>query len=361
MGPLTRAVLFYDFAPVALEASAIDWEVEASRIVEQRLAAVAQRMIQDLRLRPPGPVVSELQGAVFDWTQSTCLVSTRAAVDVDVLRAHQLEFVVTKGPGIACHARRRAERPYTDIDIFVAEASFFEVQELLRRSGYGEEKKNLVPWARLGNICREAVNLRTPAGGSIDVHHRIPPWFWGSGVTFPDVLARSQLQSVPGGGSLCCASAADNLLISALHIVSDKNSPGATLMAWRDFLLLAHATDANDVLLRAQETGLCGWVKWVMHALPSEALPAPLADAFADQDPAIPGIGRLTVVMSTGIVSRRSVLSQAFRLPTANAVKYLGGLVWPSTAFLHSKIGDVPHPRMIWWRNVLSGRADLSP
>ena len=199
------------------------------------------------------------------------------------------------------------------------------------------------------------------AGGSIDVHHRIPPWFWGSGVTFPDVLARSQLQSVPGGGSLCCASAADNLLISALHIVSDKNSPGATLMAWRDFLLLAHATDANDVLLRAQETGLCGWVKWVMHALPSEALPAPLADAFADQDPAIPGIGRLTVVMSTGIVSRRSVLSQAFRLPTANAVKYLGGLVWPSTAFLHSKIGDVPHPRMIWWRNVLSGRADLSP
>src|SRR3974390_1902128 len=63
MGPLTRAVLFYDFAPVALEASAIDWEVEASRIVEQRLAAVAQRMIQDLRLRPPGPVVSELQGA----------------------------------------------------------------------------------------------------------------------------------------------------------------------------------------------------------------------------------------------------------------------------------------------------------
>jgi hypothetical protein len=360
MGPLTRAALFYDFAPAALEPSAIDWDAELPRIVNQRLAAVAQRMIQDLGLRPPGPVAGKLQGAVFDWTQASCIASGRAAIDLDVLREHQLEFVVTKGPGIACHARRLAERPYTDIDIFVAEECFFAVLDLLGRSGYGEEDKNLVPWPGLGNICREAVNLRTPAGGSIDIHHRIPPWFWGSGVTFSDVLARSRLQSVPGGGSLPCASAVDNLLISALHIVSDKNIPGATLMAWRDFLLLAYASDADDVLLRSQQTRLCGWIKWVMSALPSDALPAPLVEAFADEDPGIPGHGRLTVVMSPGIASRRSVLSQAFRLPTTNAVKYLGGLVWPSTAFLHSRVGDAPHPRINWWRKVLSGGADLS-
>ncbi len=155
-----------------------------------------------------------------------------------------------------------------------------------------------------------------------------------------------------------CASAADNLLVSALHIVSDKNSPGATLMAWRDFLLLAHVSGTDDVLQRAQPDRTV-WVDQMGDERPSSgSLPTPLVEAFADEDPRVPGTRRLKMVMSPGVVSRRSVLNQVFRLPLINALKYLAGLIWPTSDFLGTKVGDVTHPHLRWWQMVVSGGPD---
>ncbi len=190
MGPLTRATLFHDFVPTAHHATTIEWERELPSIIDHRLAGVAQRMIDERGLHPPDTIRRALQGASFDWTQVSCLAGSRAAIDLDILSEHHVDFVVTKGPGIACHANRLVERPYSDIDVFVSPEAFPCAQDLLVQCGYGEEDKNLVPRPALGKVCREAVNLRSPTGGSIDLHHRIPPWFWGSDLSFDDLLAR---------------------------------------------------------------------------------------------------------------------------------------------------------------------------
>jgi hypothetical protein len=357
MGPLTRATLFHDFSPVEPAPQGIDWSLEIPVIISHRLASVAQRMIGDLGLSAPAAITTQLQNAVFAWVQASCTASKNATEDLVALDEEGIDFVVTKGPGIAHCARRLSERPFTDIDIFVATECFGRALAVLGKRGYAEEDRNLLPWQGLNRYCREAVNLRSPTGGSIDVHHRIPPWYWGSDIEFGDVRSRAKSIVVPGGGVLLCASPADNLLISALHIVSDKNSPGSNLMAWRDVLLLAHACHPSDVVARARDARLCGWIDWIIAALPREVRPNPLAEALAGEDHRIPGQHRLSMLIPPGIGSRH-VAGQVFRLPPANAVLYLAGMAWPSSEFLRIKIGDTKNRRSAWWRGGMVGLND---
>jgi hypothetical protein len=357
MGPLTEATLFCDFLPIVLDPYGIDWAGEASTIVDQRLAALTQRLIRQMGLTPPARIVQQLQDAAFTWTERTCLASKKASDDLCVLRAADVDFVVTKGPGIAQYAPRQSERPYADIDIFVPTESFGRTLEILQGLGYAEEERNRLPWQRLNRVCREAVNLRSTAGGSIDVHHRIPPWFWGVDIEFAQVRRRAVDVVISGGGRLPCADPVDNLLVSALHIVSDKNHPGSNLMAWRDFLLLAHRCDPNEVRERARATRLCGWLQWIIHALPPPARPLDLVAALVGEDPRIRGQRRLAMVIPPGVGSRH-VVGQVFRLPAANAVMYLAGMAWPSPSFLRSKVGDQRNGRSAWWRGGILGLAD---
>ena len=348
VGPLVHAVLFYDFLKPEFDPDSVDWDSELLVIIGQRLAAVAQRMLRDLDVLPPEDAARRLQDAVFRWTEVTCIASARSSDDLTMLSREGIDFVVTKGPGIASVAGRLAERPYSDIDIFVPDEQYEAAQKLLLERGYFVESKNFVPRARLDAVCREAVNLRHEKGGSIDLHHRIPPWIWGSHMTFADVHLHSGPVSVPGNAVLPCASPADNFLISALHIVSDKNSPGETLMAWRDVLQLARAADPNDIILRAREANLTGWVKWIVGALPPQCIPTRLMQMLDGADPHIAHEARLRMVIPPGFVSRNMALNQMCRLPLQNASQFLFGLLWPSVPFLREKLGDVPHPRLTW-------------
>jgi hypothetical protein len=128
LGPLVRATLLYDFASPELDAGRIDWDAELQVLVDQRLAAVAQRMLRDLGILPPDHVRRSLQNAVFAWTETSCLASGRAIADLHVLGDDDIGFVVTKGPGIASLAPRIPERPYSDVDILVATEQFGYVQ-----------------------------------------------------------------------------------------------------------------------------------------------------------------------------------------------------------------------------------------
>ena len=280
IGPLTLATLSHDFVAVDLAIDEIDWDIEVPVIVGHRLASVAHRMMRERDISPPERVTIQLQAAMFRWAEASCAASAHATKDLILLQGAGIDYVVTKGPGIAMHAKRLSERPFTDIDILVAEKAFAETLSILRRRGYAEEERNMMPWEGLNRFCREAVNLRSPAGGSIDVHHRIPPWFWGAGIGLSKLRDRAELIVVPGGGELLCASAVDNFLVSALHIVSDKSNPGSNLMAWRDFLLLAQTCTPFEVVEHARAAGLCGWISWIVAALPADLRPTGLAEAL---------------------------------------------------------------------------------
>lgn len=181
---------------------------------------------------------------------------------------------------------------------------------------------------------------------------------WGSHLTFTDMLARSTVHPVPGGGSLPCASPADNLLVSALHVVSDKNRPGETLMAWRDVLVCARASDPADVLERAERSRLTGYLAWVLSALPTRTLPAGLLEGLRGGAPGVPHSGRLRMVIPPGIASRRMVLSQMCWLPTWNAARYAAGIARPSSGFLEATLGDVAHRRVRWLLSTVAGGSD---
>jgi len=258
MGALTRATLLYDYDQAPLDHTAINWDLEIDVLASQRLAGVAQRVLRDRGIDPPPHIEDQLRNANFYWSQVTLAVTAMALHDLRSLTDHRIPFVVTKGPGIASIAKRFIERPYADIDIMVDDNDFSRARATLATIGYVEEDKDMVPRPSLDVTCREAVNLHSPSGGSIDIHHRIPPWYWATKIGFGDLMSGSLHVTVAGGATLPCVSFADNLLISALHIISDKNKPGATLMAWRDFLMLAHATDPGEALVRAALGGDVG-------------------------------------------------------------------------------------------------------
>ena len=348
MGPLTEATLFFDFSRERIPQE-FDWDQEVQLIINHRLASVAQRMIVDLGTSVPEIAARQLQDATFAWTQESCIASSRAVHDLAALHEAHVDYVVTKGPGIATHARRLSDRPFTDIDIIVAKKDFDNAVSILNGFGYSEEDRNILPWKSMNQYCREAINLRSPSGGSIDVHHHIPPWYWGNHIDFSEILDRAQPVVVPGGGELVCASPTDNLLISALHIVSDKNSPGSTLMAWRDCLLLAQVCDPVDVVMRARRTRLGGWLTWIFESLPSQVRPRQLLEALDGADHAILGRRRLSMSIPPGMSSNH-VISQVLRLPTPNAALYLAGMAWPSSEFLRTKYGAKGNQRWRWWR-----------
>jgi hypothetical protein len=345
--------VLYDFSAALPDPVTIDWDSEVPLVIEQRLAAVVQRIIRDFGLEPPDHIVGKLQDAVFAWVQASCIASKKATDDLVALDHAKIEYVVLKGPGIAVSAKHISERPFTDIDIFVRKESFGQAISILEKLGYAEEDKNLLPWQGLNRYCREAVNLRTSSGGSIDVHHQIPPWYWGSKIDFQKLHDRSVSIVAPCGGRLPCASPTDNLLISALHIVSDKNRPGSNLMAWRDFLLLVRTCNPGEVVALARDAQLCGWLSWIIDALPDHARPAKLADALRAENPRIPGQFRLSMLLPPKIGSRH-LIGQVFRLPIPNAALYLVGMTWPSSTFLRTKISNSDHRRSTWWRSGMT-------
>ena len=352
MKPLTWATLFYDFLPVQVVPEQIDWGEEVPLIISQRLASIACRLVEDLKLDVPDEYLEQLQEASFDWMSATLVTSARAAEDVAALGDQGIPCVVTKGPGIAKCAYRLAERPYTDIDVFVPMNRFEAVLRILELRGYVEEDRNVLPRPGLELHCREAVNLIHPSGGAIDVHHHIPPWYWGRKITFSQVHRNAQPLTLQGS-EILCASPVDNLLISALHIVSDKGRPGATLMAWRDVLTMESVCGVEEIVARARGAGLCGWLSWVVNALPDCVVSAELHDELFPEDLTIPGVYRLSCLMPPGIGSRH-VIGQAFRLPIANAALYLASMAWPSNEFLQRKNGN-RNGRSKWWRGGFAG------
>jgi hypothetical protein len=354
MGPLTRAALLFDFVETSVDYRDIDWDSEIASICYHRLAGVAQRMIEQSDLVAPERVLSQLRDSIFFSIQMSSLAALNAASALETLTESGIEFVVTKGPGISSQCPRLADRPYTDIDILVPTRRFDHSLELLARLGYEEQERNMMPWAVLGKLCREAVNLHSETGGSIDVHHRIPPWYWGTALTFAALYSASSEVVTLGGVRLRCASAADNLLVSALHIVSDKNSPGETLMAWRDVLTLARAVEPEELLIRARNAGLCGWLVWVLRALPEASLPPEIVELFANEDSSISGVARLRAITPPGCASSHNVRSQLLRLPALNATTYMVGLTFPSDRFLRSRVGNAPGRHLRWWRSAFA-------
>ena len=151
--------------------------------------------------------VPELQ---FNDMALTARVVTMSQEGIRSLQSANIPFVITKGPGIALEAATLSDRPFIDLDIVVEPSRFVEAQKVLEGIGYFEHSRTQQPWDSLNRFCREAVNLRTGLGASVDLHHRVSPWYWSTGLS-QDVLVRDSRFSTLFGVPLRLVSTHHNL------------------------------------------------------------------------------------------------------------------------------------------------------
>lgn len=304
----------------------------------------------------PPWVLERLRNAAFVLAERSLAIMRAGELVTESLRAEGIAHVVTKGPGIANVSGGIVERPFSDLDILVSAADFRGARGLLGVLGYREKVEDRQPWTLFDTACREAVNLRLEPHGSIDLHHHVPPWLWGQRITAADLI-RAGVAGPPPAAHLTVLPPEENLLIVALHVVSDHGRPGATLMAWRDLLVLAAASDADAVADLAARYCLAGWLRWLVDQYPPEIRPDNLRRALiapATRSQRVPHPWRLRHLLPPSFSSRHLV-GHALRLPAHRAILYLAGMAVPSPSFLQESIPDRRFRYIGWWRAGLAG------
>ena len=345
IGPATAAALFQGVpgAP-AVPTDPQVWEEELPAIVFDRLAGLALTAASNGNVSLPAASFDRLRQESAHRSASVLMVEERAIAVTDALRTNGIPLVITKGPGIARAYPDRSLRPFSDIDILVPQPRFNEAAAIMLSLGFHEAGPQPRPY--FNHSCREAVNLKREDGASIDLHHHIPPWVWGGRIDFANIVEASESHQVVGG-ELPVASTEHNLLIAALHVISDKGRPGRTLMVWRDLIALSAACDVEVAVREARRSRLDWLVSYVLQELPDFAAPRELIDGLGQIAPSRRDARRMQLLLPPGIGSRHQI-SQAFRLPLPQALAFLAGYVFPSRTFLRSRFGR-DWSYVSWW------------
>lgn len=345
LGPAATATLLADFA-TSPDPSADDWRSELSTIVDHRLAATAIRVIRERALEIDPEAHRALQESAFAWAGRMQIVALNSSAALEQLERSGIRFAVTKGPTIARFYPSVMERPFVDLDVLVRPIDFWQAIRVLRELGYEEPSESLMPWPFLNRHGREAVNLGHPSRGSIDLHHHVPPWLWSGSVA--QLVVDDPEYITACGIRMPAASAEQDLLIAALHVVSDKNRPGQSLIPWRDLLVLSRACDARSVVEMASAAGLTGWLRSMLGALPMSVRPTALIEALSENPAASPSGWRLRHLLK-GHAGGHVAFSQPLRLPAPNAAAWLGGMMLPSPAFLRRHLPSTRHRYRAWY------------
>jgi Uncharacterised nucleotidyltransferase len=351
MSPVVQAVLFNGFQPDGPSSFPLGttWDHDdVAVIVRNRLSSTALRASESLGATPNSSELRCLRTAAFGESSQTLRLLHVNIEAVGALRARGIAFVISKGPGISLLCRTPGERSFSDLDVLVTPSDFPEALRALSALGYSENLEQQQPWSSFTRYCREAINLRSRSGGSIDLHHHVPPWLWARHIPVDDLIRASETR-IYAQVSLPLLPPSHNFIVAALHVVSDHNRPGQTLRAWRDLLILARASDHDQIFALAQRYRLVGWLRWIVGELPDQVRPQPLWQLLASSAERPANARRLRHLLPPAIGSRH-MLGQALRLPLPNSSLYLAGMTVPSLAFLRT-VFPASHFRYLrWWR-----------
>ncbi len=351
VGPVTTAALFHgvDGAPHGpIDPRA--WDDELEEVLRQRLSGLALAHAEHLQVRLTPDTRSRLHEAHQANVARALAVESTAVKVLDVLASRSIPVVVTKGPGVAMTYPEPSLRPYGDIDVLVPSDRFTEAMTSLTRTGFEEYFDAGEPRSYFDRFCREGVNLVRPDGGSIDLHHRIPPWVWGERLTFPRLIAGSRRHDI-AGGAVTVLDPMHNMLVAALHVISDRrDQPGSKLITWRDIVSLAAVCDPERVVSEARRVELDWYLAFIMRQLPRYTALRPIIDRLGTPDPRPGDAFRLRRLLPPSLGSRHQI-AQVFRLPAPNAMAFLAGYVVPSRDFLAKRYGE-EGGYLRWWREA---------
>lgn len=349
LGAWTSAALWHGLHELPVPTTALDGELGV--IVRNRLAGLLLSYADTHRVLFPRAQLDLLRSRAFHAAALSDAVTAGCRSALEIYADRGIDTLVTKGPAISATFAGLTHRPYSDIDLLVRPGDFRRAIAALRAAGWTEDVKSVPPREYFVTWCREGINLHRARTESIDVHQRVPPWRWSNGLQFDDLYRRAT-RIVRAGVGLPCASIEDNLLIAALHIVSDHNRAGQSLMVWRDVRQLVERADHETVVQLAERSGLQGWLAAVLEALPEPVRPQELAGRLpADQPVSSPA--HLAALLSVRSSDIGLPATQFLRLPLRNGLAFLGGMAVPSRAFVQAKFGAQKHPYLTWWRHRL--------
>ena len=352
IGPWTEAALWHGVHPVPIPDAPLSDELNT--ICDQRLAPLMLGYLKKTGAECTDADRDVLQTSAYLWSSRTHQVLKSGQPLLDSLRRAGIQCVVSKGPGIAATYNSFQERPFSDIDILVARADFKAATIVAKSHGFTELRDSRQPWPYFDRWCREGVNMKTDDGASIDLHHHVPPWFWSRDFLTDDLVPRGWPRAIRGA-EIPCLSNEDNLLLAALHVVSDRNHPGATLMVWRDVVQLSAACPSSIAGSQARAAGLACWLLAVLQALPEGLRPQPLIDDLLKYPSELKAPWRVAALLSDPAAKLGVKATQVLRLPLANGLAYAGGMLLPRKAFL---VDEYPESRggryRRWWSRALS-------
>jgi hypothetical protein len=346
IGPWTDAALWCGRRRAAPPSTPLEWEID--EICSQRLATLLLRYVRDERIVLTPALTNRLREDSFNWTLVAIDATTTAEPVLERLKQLHCDAVVSKGPGIAQVYPSKECRPYSDLDIIVPRSRFEEVAQAMEAVGFCEELRNRQPRGYMRRYCREGLNLVRGDHERLDLHHRIPPWIWSAGLNAHDLISRAERLRVDGS-DIPCLSPVDNLMVAALHLVSDRNMPGKTLLVWRDVVELAHRVPIDEIVDVASRAGLAGWLHAVLTAMPDPMGLDGLITSLHATRQRIPHAVRLGALLSPRVERCGVAVTQPLRLPLLNGLVYLVGMCIPSRQSVREKYPDARLPYLHWW------------
>lgn len=169
------------------------------------------------------------------------------------LRAHEVPYVVIKGPVLATQTHPRADlRAYCDLDLVVAPPYFSRAVAALTEAGCVPV---LTSWGMLRDVSAGEIAMVSPSGGALDLHWNTinaPTVRAAFAVDPAKLVARARTARI-GDSDVPVLEDADNLVYVAMHSVL---SGGHRLLWVKDVdQLVAGDPPWDAVIARAREVG----------------------------------------------------------------------------------------------------------
>jgi hypothetical protein len=152
------------------------------------------------------------------------------------------------------------------------------------------------------------------------------------------------------GVELPLASAPLNLMVAALHVVSDRGRPGQTFKVWRDLLVLTQSCSIDSVVECARKTRLTEWLRWILGNFPVQLQPTVLIEALSRDPQRSHGQARLRSLLPPRIGAQHPIFGRMIRIPLPQAAVFTAGMLVPSPSYLRLRYPDSMHRYLKWWR-----------
>ena len=325
-----------------------DLERESDLIIREGLTSVAFRALRTLNRDKNEPYVKLLRRFALAAEMRSVAADVAGSKVLAQLEAQGIPVAVVKGPAVARLHPEGWPRPYADIDVVVPRARYLDAISCAENLGFVYSERAVPQWRWFDLICREGINLHTPTGGNIDIHHHLPPWVLGSHLPVQTIIHRSQKHDL-SGIPVPFAVAEDLLVVTALHILNDLWKGKLGLTSWRDVIVIIKGI-GEDQSRKAFDQADLGWLFDVIVDELRRSVPD--ADLWSAGPHTTPLGARLRLAAlgwSNDSSPTRHRLAWATRLPPLNALAFLVGVAFPSGEYIRTRHGSYVN----YWRRSL--------